>query len=117
VRWLIPIAGTILAATDKLTSWWGIAIIAVLALLHFMDGMVGVDREARTTTGEPDVYGLLQFFVITFPMVAGLFVGNAIADALGAAIGSVALGLAGSFAWSALFNRTDREIPTRDSGV
>lgn len=115
MRWLIPIAGTILASFDKLTAWWGILIIALLAFLHFMDGFAGVDREARTTHDEPNVYELLGFFMITLPMIAGLFVGDAIADALGAAVGSIALGLIGSAFWAKLIARTEREIEARDA--
>jgi hypothetical protein len=115
MRWLIPIAGTILAAFDKLTAWWGILIIELLALYHFMDGLTGVDREARTIRDEPNVYELLRFFMVTLPMIAGLLVGNAIAHALGAAIGSVALGLIGTAFWARLVARTEREIEARDA--
>lgn len=115
MRWLIPVAGTVLAATDKLTTWWGIAIIVVLALIHFMDALSGADVEAQEVSGEPDVYEFLKFLVITLPMVAGVFVGNAVADAVGAAIGSVGLGLLGSAVWTVLHHRTERQIAERDS--
>ena len=61
------------------------------------------------------MYETLKFLIITLPMVVGLFIGNAVANAAGAAIGSVGLGLAGSLVWSALVVRTEREIKARDS--
>lgn len=115
MRWLIPIAGTVLAIADKLTAWWGILLIALIALLHFLDGFTGTDREARTTRDEPDIYQLLLFFMVTLPMIGGLFAGNAVADAPGAFVGSVALGLAGSAVWARLIARTEREIEARDA--
>lgn len=115
MRWLIPIAGTALAIVDKLTAWWGILIIALIAVLHFLDGLSGADREARITRDEPNVYELLLFFMVTLPMIVGLFAGNAIADALGAFVGSVALGLVGSVLWARLVARTEREIEARDA--
>jgi hypothetical protein len=58
---------------------------------------------------------LLGFFMITLPMIGGLFVGDAIANALGAAIGSIALGLMGSAFWAKLVTRTEQEIEARDA--
>ena len=114
MRWLIPIAGTILAIADRLTAWWGIALIVVLALVHFMDAFAGVDREARVAHGEFDVYGFIQFLVITLPMVAGLFIGNAAADAVGAAVGSVGAGLVGSAVFAVIYARTEQRISERE---
>lgn len=115
MRWLIPIVGTVLAIVDKLTAWWGILIIALIALLHFLDGLTGVDREARITRDEPDIYELLLFLMVSLPMIVGLFAGNAIADALGAFVGSIALGLVGSAFWARLVARTEQEIKARDA--
>lgn len=78
-----------------------------------MDAFTGVDRVARVVHDEPNVYEFFGFLVITLPMVAGLFVGNAIADTLGAAIGSVGAGLIGSGVWSVYVTRTERKFEER----
>ena len=88
--------------------------MALLALHHLMDGLAGVDRVGRTTREEPNVYELLFFCTTTVPMVIGLYGGNAIAHELGAAVGSIAFGLAGSALGAMLVARTEREIEARD---
>lgn len=108
MRWSIPVIGSVLAVVGHLTSWWGIAIIAVLVVAHFLTSLAGGSESyTGAPTGEPDVYQFAAFLIITLPMVVGLYVGNAISDALGAAIGSVALGLIGTAVWSVLVAKSE----------
>jgi hypothetical protein len=106
VRWVLIIAGVALAATDNLTTWWGIAIIAVVLVLGLIAGL------AETESG----WGGVRWLIVNPLIAVGLFVGNGVADEVGAIVGGVAGLLVGAAIWAGLAAAGQVPAEPRDLG-
>lgn len=76
-------AGVVLALTDKLATWWGIAIMVVAFLLAASYATADANPEHRSNR--------VEVFTLLIPTVIAFYVGNALWHPWGAIIGAVAL--------------------------
>lgn len=93
-------AGVVLALTDKLATWWGIAIMVVAFLLAA--GYATADANPQHRSNRVEVFTLL------IPTVIAFYVGNALWHPWGAIIGAVALNPIGTLVADALLVRLYR---------
>lgn len=108
MSWATIVAGTVLAATDNLTKWWGIAIVAVVFLAGYIGALAG-DRAAPTDEQRESsgVFRAVERTLVNPPVIAGLFIGNEVGEAVGAAVGAIGAGLLASLLWSLYVTRLE----------
>ena len=83
------LSAIVLAFVDKLTTWWGILIVAV-ALFLALSLASGQDRH------EGSFFHRTEFFFVGLGQIAGIYIGYAIWSPWGALVGGFLMNTAGT---------------------